>query len=207
MKGFYTDYGYCGQIDNENYQLFATLDEYLEYLSYLDKEKDVTRVPTQTKRNIKVPVRRLNLRICPPFFIIQNVFRYVKFPKEFLKQSGLVDKSKYNQVANYAYLDTGVNISIGMKAPNDYFSGAFEQCRTKVMKIGTITDEDELKENLRINCIPESIVNMTADDYPDFLAQRRVLMAKKIPKECAISAWATPSQSRWLPEWARYWIR
>ena len=40
MKGFYTDYGYCGQIDNENYQLFATLDEYLEYLSDLDKEKD-----------------------------------------------------------------------------------------------------------------------------------------------------------------------
>ena len=102
------------------------------------------------------------------------------FPKEFLKQSGLVDKSKYNQVANYAYLDTGVNISIGMKAPHDYFSGAFEQCKTKVMKIGTITDEEELKENLRINCIPESIVNMTADDYPDFLAQRRVLMAKKI---------------------------
>ncbi len=102
------------------------------------------------------------------------------FPKEFLKKSGLIDKSKYNQVANYAYLDTGVNISIGMKAPNDYFSSAFEQCQTKVMKIGTITNEDELKENLRVNCIPEDIVNMTADDYSDFLAQRRVLMAKKI---------------------------
>ena len=37
------------------------------------------------------------------------------FPKEYLRQNGYEDKSKYNQVANYTYLDTGVNISIGKK--------------------------------------------------------------------------------------------
>lgn len=28
------------------------------------------------------------------------------FPKEYLKQNGITDKSTYNQVANFAYLDT-----------------------------------------------------------------------------------------------------
>ena len=37
------------------------------------------------------------------------------FPKEYLKQNGFDDKSKYNQVANYTYLDTAVNIVVGKK--------------------------------------------------------------------------------------------
>lgn len=30
------------------------------------------------------------------------------------------------------------------------------------------------------HCIPAEVVNMTLDDYPHFLAERRRLMAKKI---------------------------
>lgn len=37
-------------------------------------------------------------------------------------------RAMYNQVANYAYLDTGVTISIGMSAPNEYFTATQEQC-------------------------------------------------------------------------------
>lgn len=102
------------------------------------------------------------------------------FPKEYLKQNGFNDKSKYNQVANYAYLDTGVNISIGKKAPNDYFSCALEQCQTSEIKIGTITDEEEFWENLKSNCIPNDILTMDASDYLPFLEKRRKLMAQKI---------------------------
>ena len=104
------------------------------------------------------------------------------FPREYLKKNGFNDRWQYNQVANYAYLDTGVNISIGMKAPNDYFSAARVQCGTGEISVGTITDLGVLADNLAINCIPNGIENMVAADYPDFLRQRRVLMAKKIRK-------------------------
>lgn len=46
------------------------------------------------------------------------------FPKEYLTSNGFKDKSIYNQIANYAYLDKAVNISIGKKSPNEYFSEA-----------------------------------------------------------------------------------
>lgn len=44
------------------------------------------------------------------------------FPKEYLKESGHDEKSIYNQVANYTYFDTVVNIAVGKKAPNEYFN-------------------------------------------------------------------------------------
>ena len=104
------------------------------------------------------------------------------FPKEFLKQNGIVDKAVYNQVANYAYLDTGVNISVGKKAPREYFTAALEQCSTKELRVGTIVDEEQLRDSLSANCIPSGVFDMTADDYQTFLQERRVLMARKIKK-------------------------
>ena len=102
------------------------------------------------------------------------------FPKEYLKKNGVTDKSVYNQVANYTYLDTGTNISIGKREPNDYFSKALEQCSTIQIEVGTILDENDFYENLEQNCIPKEVINMTALDYQNFLMQRRRLMAKKI---------------------------
>lgn len=102
------------------------------------------------------------------------------FPKEYLKQNGYKDKAKYNQVANYTYLDTGVNISIGKKAPNEYFAQAKEQCLNGQCCIGTILNEYDLMNNLKINCIPEGIYTMQAGDYETFLQERRKMMAEKI---------------------------
>lgn len=102
------------------------------------------------------------------------------FPKDFLKKNQITDKSRYNQIANFTYLDTGVNISIGKRAPNDYFRAALEQCSTGEIKVGTIMDEAQFKENLAANCIPEEIISMSAADYDRFLQQRRILMARKI---------------------------
>ena len=101
------------------------------------------------------------------------------FPKEYLKDAGY-DRNLYNQDANYAYLDPQVNKSIGKKAPNIYFGEAFEQCITKVIKCGSITETEMLKDNLRQNCIPLDIVNMTHENYSEFLEKRRKLMAEKI---------------------------
>ena len=101
------------------------------------------------------------------------------FPKEYLKSNGY-EQNMYNQEGNYAYLDPQVNKSIGKKAPFEYLSEALEQCKTKEITCGSITDLDELKENLRVNCIPFEACTMDHTSYVDFLAQRRKLMAKKI---------------------------
>lgn len=102
------------------------------------------------------------------------------FPKEYLKKNGFDDKSLYNQVANYTYLDTTVNIAVGKKAPNDYFNQALAACSSTGQSGWIIKDETTFWQNLGENCLPRRIVTMTATDYPDFLRERRVLMAKKI---------------------------
>jgi hypothetical protein len=102
------------------------------------------------------------------------------FPKKYLQKNGITDKLKYNQIANYTYLDTATNISVGEKSPNEYFKILFEQCETKVLKYGNITDQEILRENLEENCIPENIVSMSVENYDEFLLERRKLMAKKI---------------------------
>lgn len=103
------------------------------------------------------------------------------FPKKYLVEHGF-DRTQYNQTANYAYLDTPVNISIGKKAPKDYFSVALAQCGQETAESGSILNEKDLRANLAINCIPEDIFEMDYTRYDDFLAKRRSLMAKKIRK-------------------------
>lgn len=103
------------------------------------------------------------------------------FPKQYLKDNGF-EKNQYNQEANYAYLDRPVNVSIGKQAPIDYFRIAREQCDTKVIKCGSITDIEALKRNLEANCVPEDVFNMDHTRYAEFLEKRRALMAQKIKK-------------------------
>lgn len=101
------------------------------------------------------------------------------FPKKYLVEHGF-ERTQYNQTANYAYLDTPVNISIGKKAPKDYFSAALAQCGTDKAETGSIVDEKTLRENLAMNCIPEDIFEMDYTRYDEFLDKRRSLMAQKI---------------------------
>lgn len=102
------------------------------------------------------------------------------FPKAYLIKNGIDLKTKYNQVANYIYLDTQVNKAISDDAPNEYFGKVFKQCDTKEINIGNITDIDLLKTNLKENCIPEGTESMTFENFDEFLTKRRMLMAKFI---------------------------
>ena len=101
------------------------------------------------------------------------------FPKEYLKTK-YQSRSDYNQVANYTYAQTEVNIKIGKKAPKEYFQEILKQCDGEKLKYGGITDKEELYKNLEQHCIPKGVVNMTIDDYQNFLKERRKLIAKKI---------------------------
>lgn len=101
------------------------------------------------------------------------------FPKDYLKKTGLT-KGAYNQVANYVYMQTEINIKVGNRSPFDYFSILKEQCQGGELRFGGINDIELLKANLKENDIPGSIMEMTIDNYDDFLEERRKLIANKL---------------------------
>lgn len=101
------------------------------------------------------------------------------FPRNYLKKMGL-QRGSYNQIANYAIAQSEINIAIGDKPPKEYFNTLINQVRGGPKKYGGITDETQLIENLKCHCIPTGIFNSMADDYDEFLVERRKLMAAKI---------------------------
>ena len=104
------------------------------------------------------------------------------FPRAYLKSNGVDNKTKYNQVANYIYLDTQVNKAISDDAPCVYFTKAKKQCETKEIVLGNIADTELLASNLAQNCIPNDIDTMDVSSYDAFLLQRRKMMAALIEK-------------------------
>lgn len=101
------------------------------------------------------------------------------FPRNFLKKEGLT-QTRYNQVANFVYLQQEVNIKIGDRAPVEYIKIAFQQCETKEPVYGVITSTEQLAENLKRNCLPTAIEDYEMDNYEQFLVTRRKAMAEKI---------------------------
>jgi hypothetical protein len=103
------------------------------------------------------------------------------FPKDYLKKNGIT-KSQYNQVANYVYMQSEINIKIGNRSPKDYFDILQEQCNGNgsELKFGGINTIEKLKTNLHENDIPELIMDMTVENYNDFLDLRRKRIAEKL---------------------------
>lgn len=101
------------------------------------------------------------------------------FPKKYLVNNGL-KKNRYNQIANYVFLQQEINVKISDDAPNIYMKKVLQQCETKEAVYGGITDIELLKQNLKENCIPDGFENMKFEDYDRFLQERRKLMAQKI---------------------------
>lgn len=90
------------------------------------------------------------------------------FPKNYLTKIGYDNDRERNQIANFTYLDYNTNIEIGDKAPAEYVSAYRE-------KLG----EEGYAKSCRDNALPLDFENL---EYPDFLAQRRVLMANIVKK-------------------------
>lgn len=101
------------------------------------------------------------------------------FPKDYLKKHGL-DRGKYNQIANYVYMQSEINIKVGNKPPKDYFKILQEQMANGTLSLSGIHHDDTLQDNLKANCIPVEIIDMDIDHYQDFLHKRRLLMAEKL---------------------------
>ena len=102
------------------------------------------------------------------------------FPKNYLQKNGHDNRGEYNQIANFAMLQTEINIQISDRAPVDYMKSIEKQCAGEENRFGAINNLEDLKKNMAENCIPLGFENMTESDYKDFLLARRKLMAKKI---------------------------
>lgn len=102
------------------------------------------------------------------------------FPRQYLKDNGM-SRGHYNQIANYVYVQSEINIKIGKKAPDVYLGYVLnQQCHGGECKYGGITDISVFEKNMEENCIPSSTPTLTLADYPEFLAQRRKLIAKRL---------------------------
>ncbi|QUW01275.1 DUF262 domain-containing protein [Chloracidobacterium sp. MS 40/45] len=101
------------------------------------------------------------------------------YPKKHLKGQGL-SRGRYNQIANFVLTQSEINIAIGDKPPDQYFVELAEQVHGGRKRYGGITDETELRANLRANCIPESLLDGRIPGYDEFLEERRKLMALKV---------------------------
>lgn len=101
------------------------------------------------------------------------------FPKDYLSKNGF-DKTQYNQIANYTYMQSEINIKVGNKPPRDYFDLVKAQTQDASTKLTGISSDEELLGNLAMNAVPSEIMNMTSADYSDFLVRRRQLMAEKM---------------------------
>lgn len=102
------------------------------------------------------------------------------FPKKYLQKCGILERGVYNQIANYVYTQSEINIKIKDQAPCDYMAQVRRQCAGESMGYGGIDSEEKLERNLADNCIPQEIFEMDYTRFEDFLKARRVLMARKI---------------------------
>jgi hypothetical protein len=101
------------------------------------------------------------------------------YPKNHLKQQQLA-RGQYNQIANFALTQSEINIAIGDKAPEVYFKQLADQCNGGPKLYGSITDIGDMRANLRVNCIPVSMLDGNIPLYADFLKERRRLMAARL---------------------------
>ncbi|MDO4281129.1 MAG: DUF262 domain-containing protein [Peptococcaceae bacterium] len=90
------------------------------------------------------------------------------FPKHYLTKNGYDNDRDRNQIANFTYLDYATNIDISDKPPMEYVKKYRE-------KLG----EEGYKLACTQNALPENFEQL---DYPEFLRQRRVLMAEIVKK-------------------------
>ena len=97
-----------------------------------------------------------------------SIDRHHIFPKHYLETIGYEDDRDRNQVANYTYIDYPTNIEISDRPPMEY-AGEYRQ------KLG----DENYKRTCAENGIPEDFEKMP---YPQFLAERRILMADIIRK-------------------------
>ncbi|MBQ9208144.1 MAG: DUF262 domain-containing protein [Oscillospiraceae bacterium] len=102
------------------------------------------------------------------------------FPKKYLQKNGIGNRKDYNQIANYVYTQSEINIRIKDDAPCKYMKKVKNQVAGQENFCGSITTWEDLEKNLAENCVPLDFMDMDVSDYQRFLDERRNLMAQYI---------------------------
>lgn len=97
-----------------------------------------------------------------------SVDKHHIFPKNYLEKIGFDNDRDRNQIANFTYLDYQTNIDISDDPPMEYV----ERYRDKL-------GEEAYKLACEQNALPKNFETMP---YPEFLNQRRLLMAQIVKK-------------------------
>ncbi len=98
----------------------------------------------------------------------KTVDKHHIFPKHYLTEIGYMSDRDRNQIANFTYLDYSTNIDISDAPPAEYM----ERYRQRL-------GEDGYRKTCAENALPIDFEKMS---YPDFLEQRRKLMAGIVKK-------------------------
>jgi hypothetical protein len=94
------------------------------------------------------------------------VERHHLFPRDYLKRTGISDRRLVNQVGNLAYVEWPENLAIHATAPADYIPRLRERF-----------DDSTWVRMSRDHALPDHWETLS---YPEFLEQRRILMAKVV---------------------------
>lgn len=97
-----------------------------------------------------------------------SVDKHHIFPKHYLETIGYDNDRDRNQIANFTYLDYSTNIDISDAPPEEYVNRYREKLGNEGYKLACTQ-----------NALPENFEKLT---YPEFLKQRRILMAQIIKK-------------------------
>lgn len=90
------------------------------------------------------------------------------FPKSYLQKAGIKDKKLINQIANFAFVEWADNIDVLDDPPSEYVSRYSEKF-----------DQTLYETMCDFHALPKGWEQLS---YPDFLAQRRILMADVIKR-------------------------
>ncbi len=102
------------------------------------------------------------------------------FPKKYLQKNGVNNRKDYNQIANYVYTQSEINIKIKDDAPCVYMGKIKLQVSGQGSFYGSITSQEALEKNMAENCVPVEFMDMDIADFQAFLEKRRHLMAQYI---------------------------
>lgn len=97
-----------------------------------------------------------------------SVDKHHIFPKHYLEEIGYDNDRDRNQIANFTYLDYATNIDISDAPPAEYVGRYRDKLGEKGYKLAC----DQ-------NALPENFEQLS---YPEFLSQRRLLMAQIVKK-------------------------
>lgn len=128
---------------------------YLAALNILDADALLSKVKVRTRMDPAVVTRK-------------GIERHHLFPRNHLKQTGVREPSRINQIANLALAEWNDNIGISDRAPEDYWPA---------LVAANHVSEDDLARQRYWHALP---VGWETMPYEEFLRERRILIAEVV---------------------------